>query len=547
MSGAMIEADLVLHNGKILTVDDRFSIASALAVRGDRLVAVGDEAAVKPLIGAKTRVVDLKGRTVIPGLHDSHMHTMNGGQNELAVSLAKARSIADVQAAFAARAATVKKGDWIMGGSGWHENQLAEGRLPVRQELDAATPDNPVYLKRGGHVAVVNSLGLKLANITKDTPNPRNGIIVRDPTTGEPTGVLVERAAFNMVLGLVPPPSRDDRVKGLKLFNGKLNRFGITATLEPGLSLDEISAYMELWRQGGMTTRVRILQRVFGADDVLNLSAFLAPDFGDDWLRVGGFKYSADGGIEGAALKERYRLVEGEQNDPDYHGKLVTPPGGRQEFRQMLENAATRGWQFQVHNVGDAAIAHTVEVMEELAENYPLDKLRWTIVHIFLPSQESLAKIKRLGLSTTVQDHPVSLGYNMLRFWGEERAAKSIPVRSITSLGIPTGGGTDGPTVDWNPFKSLWWMTTRQVVVNNALRTLGPEEAIGREEALRLYTMGSARVGFMEDKIGSLEPGKLADLAVLSDDYMSVTDDALLDLRSVMTAVGGKIVHEEAI
>src|ERR1700761_1169475 len=177
MSGAMIEADLVLRNGKILTVDDRFSIASALAVRGDRLVAVGDEAAVKPLIGAKTRVVDLKGRTVIPGLHDSHMHTMNGGQNELAVSLAKARSIKDVQDAFAARAATTEKGKWILGGSGWHENQLAEGRLPVRQELDAVTPDNPVYLRRGGHVAVVNSAGLKLANITKDTPNPRNGII----------------------------------------------------------------------------------------------------------------------------------------------------------------------------------------------------------------------------------------------------------------------------------------------------------------------------------------------------------------------------------
>src|SRR6185503_9099165 len=174
MSGAAIAADLVLRGGKILTVDERFGIASALAIRGDRIVAVGDDAAVTSLIGPKTRVINLKGRTVIPGLHDSHMHTMNGGQNELAVSLAKARSMADVQAAFAARAAAVKKGDWIMGGSGWHENQLAEGRLPVRQELDAVTPDNPVYLLRGGHVAVVNSLGLKLANIGKDTPNPRN-------------------------------------------------------------------------------------------------------------------------------------------------------------------------------------------------------------------------------------------------------------------------------------------------------------------------------------------------------------------------------------
>ncbi len=543
----MIEADLILRNGKIATVDRASSMVQAIAIRGDRIVATGSDAAMTALAGPSTQVLDLKGRTVIPGLHDSHLHTMNGGQNELAVSLANARSIKDVQAAFAARAAETKKGNWILGGSGWHENQLAEGRLPVRQELDAVTPDNPVYLRRGGHVAIVNSAALALAGITEDTPNPRNGIIVRDPKTGEPIGVLVERPAFNLVLNLVPPPSREDRVKGLKLFTRKLNRFGITATLEPGLSLDEIAAYMALWREGAMTTRVRILQRVFGHDDVLGLSQFLAPNFGDDWLRVGGFKFSADGGIEGAALGERYRVVEGEQNDPDYYGKMMTPPGGREELGRMMETAAERGWQFQVHNVGDAAIAGSLALMEPLALRFKLDELRWTIVHIFLPSKESLETIKRLGLSTTVQDHPVSLGYNMLRFWGEERAARSIPIRSITALGIPTGGGTDGPTVDWNPFKALWWMTTRKVSVNNEIRTLGPDEAIDRQLALRLYTMGSAEVGFMEDKIGSLEAGKLADLAVLSDDYFTVADDALLDLRSVLTLVGGKIVHQEAL
>ena len=166
----MIAADLVLRGGKIVTVDGAFNIVSALAIRGDRIVATGGDADLTPLIGPQTRVVDLKGRTVIPGLHDSHMHTMNGGVNELAVSLAGARSIRDVQNAFAARAATTPRGEWILGGSGWHENQLAEGRLPGRKELDAVTPDHPVYLKRGGHVAVANSVALKLANITKDSP-----------------------------------------------------------------------------------------------------------------------------------------------------------------------------------------------------------------------------------------------------------------------------------------------------------------------------------------------------------------------------------------
>jgi predicted amidohydrolase YtcJ len=209
--------------------------------------------------------------------------------------------------------------------------------------------------------------------------------------------------------------------------------------------------------------------------------------------------------------------------------------------------AASRGWQFQVHMVGDAAIDEMLEIVEQVAEKYPLGELRWTMVHIFLPSDKALATIKRLGLRATVQDQPVKLGHNMLRYWGEPRAARSIPIKSIIAAGIPTGGGTDAPVVHWNPFESLWWMTTRQVYAKDETRVLGAEEAIDRQAALALYTRGSAETCFMEDKVGTIEPGKLADLAVLSDDPLTVPAERLRDVRAALTMVGGQIVHRDGL
>ena len=541
----MISADLVLRRGNIETLDAKRTRAKALAIAGGRIAALDNDA--ESLIGPETKVIDLGGRTVIPGLFDSHIHTMMGGQNELAVSLENARSIADVQAAFAARAQATPKGAWIRGGSGWHESQLAEGRLPNRFELDKVTPNNPVIMRRGGHVVVANSAALAIAGITRATPDPKHGVIVRDPATGEPTGALVERAAFSLVLKHVPPPSRADYVEGLKIFTQKLNSRGITSTLEPGLTLDEIGAYMELWRQKAMTTRVRILQRVHCVDDVTALSSVLAPDFGDDRLRIGGFKFSADGGIEAAFMHEPYRVVEGEQTDPAFVGKLVLPPGGIDELREMFMIAASRGWQFQIHMVGDAAIDAMVDLVEEVAQKYPVGALRWTMVHVFLPHERALAKIKRLGLRVTVQDQPVKLGHNMVRYWGEARAARSIPTRTIVGAGIPTGGGTDAPVVDWNPFESIWWMVTRRVYAQGETRVLGADEAVDPGVALELYTRGSAESCFMEEKVGTLEPGKLADLAVLSDDPLTATPDRLREIRSHLTIVGGDIVHRDGL
>ncbi len=350
---------------------------------------------------------------------------------------------------------------------------------------------------------------------------------------------------MNLVRRLLPVMPRERLTEGLARFSAILAGLGVTATTEPGSTPEEIGAYMDLWRMGGMKHRVRMMQWAMGLADVKARSAVLAPNFGDDWLRIGGFKTLYDGGVEGAWTYDPYRIVEGEQPDPAFRGKLLGPAGGDAEALDMFRLAASRGWQFQVHMVGDATADHVLTLWETVAKEYPIGDLRWTAMHIMLARPEALDRMKRLGIRATVQDQSVRLANNMLRYWGEERAAWCTPVREVVERGIPTGAGTDAPVAHWNPFVALWWLVTRKVEVRGQITgPLGPQMAVSRGQALRLYTMGSADVDFMEDRAGSIEAGKLADLAVLSDDYMTVPEDRIRDLHSTLTMVDGRIVHE---
>jgi len=537
-------ADLILRNGHVLTVDAGFTTAQAIAIAGPRILAVGDNAAMGRFTGPATRVIDLKGATVIPGLRDSHLHTLGCARDIFNVDLQDCRSLAEIQHALATRVAITPKGQWVIGSSGWHEGQIRERRMPTRQELDAVSPDHPVFIPRGGHVALANSAALSLAGITRDTPDPKGGNIVRD-SAGDPTGMLVEGPAMILVRRLLPAASREQLVEGLKRFSGIMASLGLTASTEPGATPDEIGAYMELWRQKGMKHRVRVMQRVGGLADVKARSAVIAPNFGDDWLRIGGFKALFDGGVEAARLSTPYQIVPGEQTDPAFLGQYLLPPGGDDEAQAMFELAAERGWQFQVHAVGDATIDRLVGIWEKVAAKHDIAAMRWAVLHCMLGSDSALDRIKKLGVRVTVQDQSVRLASNMIRYWGEERAGYCTPVRAILDKGIPTGAGTDAPVAHWNPFQALWWMITRKVEIGGRIaEPLGPHQAISRVEALKLYTIGSADVDFMEDRAGSIEPGKLADLTVLSDDYMTVAEDRIRELRSLLTIVDGQITHE---
>lgn len=534
-------ADYVFRSGKIVTVDADFRIRQALAVKGDHIVAVGTDEEIDGLIGRHTKIIDLAGRTVIPGLIDSHLHATFGAANEFVVSLNGVESVADIQARIARRVAQVKADEWIATSGDWHESQIEEGRLPTRREIDAVAPNNPVFIPRGGHVAVANSRALALAGVDKNTADPEGGVIVRDGT-GEPTGVLVEGSAVTLVRRLVPALTQEQRVRGLEIYTAKLLSAGITSIVDPGMTPPDLAAYSELRRTDKLQLRVSALLFARTLADMQKLEPAITAFPNDEWLNVSGFKLGLDGGVEGAYLHEPYRIVAGEQDNPAFVGKLLLPPGGAVELRDMLLFAGRSKLQVQVHVVGDVAIDRLLDAVNQVDGEVHPGELRWVVVHAFLPTAAAIERIKDLGLYVAMQDHPVALGHNMIRYWGEDRAARAIPIRSMLSARIPVGGGTDAPIVDPNPFVSMWWMVTRATLPKGVV--LGAGEAISREDALRIYTMGSARIKRMEDRIGSLEPRKLADLVVLSEDVLGVPPERIRHIRSLLTMVGGKIVHD---
>jgi predicted amidohydrolase YtcJ len=534
-------ADLVLRGGKVVAADKEWRIAQAAAIKDGRFLAVGDDAAIAAHIGSGTQVIELGGRTVVPGLIDSHLHQLFAALNGPAVQLLGARSIADVQKAIADRVARTEPGKWVTASSGWHESILEEGRMPTRHELDRVAPHNPVFIPRGGHVITVNSKALELAGINKDTPNPDGGIIVRD-ASGEATGVLLEKAA-NLVRKILPPPP-SNMVELLKAAMRDLNSYGIVGVVEPGIDERQLALYRAVDEAGEMTVRTDVLIRALGRAEVEKAILVCKAQKASPTLRCVGIKFPLDGGVEGARTTWPYRIVPGEQTDPAYRGVLLLPRGGADEYVGALKLVAEAGLQAQTHAVGDETIDVIVQAYERVNGDRPIRDLNWTIMHLFHPSDAALRKMAAIGILATMQDHPVLLGHNQRRWWGDEHAAKAIPIRKAIDAGVLVGGGTDGPVVPVDPFLSMWWMTTRQVLKGYAL---GIEHAITPKEALTLYTINNARIMGVEKERGSIEPGKLADLAVLSQDILSVPPDAIRNTKALMTVVGGKVVYRNGI
>ena len=536
-------ADTILVDGEVLTVDDDFSTAEAVAVRDGEILTVGDTDEIRALAGPETEEIDLDGRTAIPGLIDSHCHLRQVGMDLERVTFHEARSVADVVAEVEAAADETPDGEWIQASWGWHESQLEEGRLPTRDELDDVAPDNPVFIPRGGHVAVLNSLAFERAGIGPDTDDPDGGTIVRDPETGRASGAVLENARTELVEPVLPERGYAEFREDVKRGMAELNSRGVTAVLEPGVEPDVMRAYQSVAAAAEATLRVDALVRVYTADEVDEKASHFARGFGDEFLKVGGVKYMLDGGVEGGRLSEPYELVEGVQEQAEFHGHYLWPPGGYEELVEMYRRAAEYGHQVQTHVVGDEAIGTLLDAYEAVDEAVDggIENLRWTAMHLFLPTDEHLDRMAELDVLTTLQNHPTYLGQNMLDLWGDERAERAIPLKTVVDSPVAAGGGTDAPVVPWYPFDSLWWMTSRQTVTAGEL---GPEEALSREAALRLWTTGSAYTMDWEDELGSLEPGKRADIAVLDTDYMNCSPAELRETDVELTMVGGDVVYE---
>jgi hypothetical protein len=539
------KADMVLYNGKIITVDNNFSIVGAVGIKNGKFIAVGKKKEVMRLAGGKTQRIDLNGKVVIPGLIDSHNHMLAVGTSLKYVQLRTCKSMEDVLDAIRERAEYLRPGEWVVTSGQWHESQLKEKRLPTREEIDSVVPDNPVYVARGAHITVVNSMAFRLAGISRETSDPEGGEFKRDPKTGELTGLVLVFPAQDMIRKVMPKLTYEDKIEGLRSVVKEYNRCGITGVIEPGLGVfsdiecsysEDLRAYMELWSKGELTVRTGIMVWATKPEHVKKCQFYQG--FGNDILRISGIKMFMDGGLEAAWTKEPYQLVHGEQEKQDYLGVQVFPI---QLFKETCLIAAENGWHVETHGVGDKAIETIVDTYEEVSREVAIKDLRWTVAHVFLPTQESINKMKQLGICATVQDHPTYLGANQLKYWGKNRATYAIPIRKLVDEGILLGGGSDAPVVHYDPFLSIWWMVTRRTITAG---TLGPDQKIAREKAIELYTIGSAHFTFEEKIKGSIEPGKLADLVILDKDILCCPEDEIRNIKAVKTMVGGRFVFE---
>lgn len=527
-------ADVILFGGRVVTVDRDFSIAEAVAMRDGRILSVGATSHVRALAGPRTEVVDLRGRMVLPGFIDSHCHPTQVGRYHLKLDLFDCHSIADITSRIGQQVAKVPPGTWVEAAMGWREDWLIERRLPTRAELDRVAPEHPVYLPHLGYTVVLNSVALRAAGITRDTSDPEGGAIGRD-ASGEPNGLLFGAPAFRPVERLIPLPDSDQRLAGLRYACAQNVSWGKTSAIDAGLTPDDMRLYQLLHERGELTVRTSMM---FRPDTTLTLDEVLSSirawgittGFGDALLRIGGIKLFMDGGIEGALLREPYAT------DPNYYGQQTTSPD---VARAVCREAARLGWTVGAHACGGAAMDSILDIFAEVDCEIPIRDKRWMLLHAFFPTERNFAECRRLGIVVGVQQTLLyNLAPNFAAHWGRATVECANPQRAWLDRGVRLAGGIDG-----TPFPillAIWSSITRGT---RDAGVVGPDQALTRQEAIRLYTIDSAYATGEEHLKGSLEAGKLADVIVLDRDILCCDEDEIKDAQVLLTLLGGQIVH----
>lgn len=520
-------ADLVVTHAKIATLDARAATAQALAVRDGRIVAVGSTAQMRALAGPATRTVDAGGRTLIPGLIDSHMHAVRAALSySTEVNWIGAGTIAEAMARLHTAAERARPGGWLIVAGGWTEQQFAERRRPTVAELQEAAPDNPVYVQLFYDAVVMTPKALDALGVAPGAlpasmkPSP-------DGAPGWMTGDIV---GISALFDKLPKPTYDDNLAGTRLFFSELNRLGVTGLVDPGgfsIAPSQYAALFELWRQKALTLRVAysVFAQKPGAElqEFRDLTQMLPMGFGDDMLKFNG-------------LGERVTLAMYNNNFPDEATK--------QKFYELIQWAAAKKMAVTIHWLENGSVDHLLGLYEKLNAEVPIKDLRWSIAHLDDASPETLARMKALGVGWTMQDAMYFQGDRALAVRGEA-AHRMPPIVTALRTGVHVGAGTDAHRVaSYNPFVALQWMLDGKTVSGRTTR--GPDETPTREQALRLYTAGSAWFSFDEAKRGTLEVGKLADFAILDQDFFTVPVERIGKTVSLMTVVGGRVVYAAA-
>ncbi len=529
-------ADVLVMGGVVHTLGESGTV-EALAIREGRVVAAGPADSLSYLQGPGTLRLELAGRTAIPGLGDNHFHSIGGGPG---VDLSGARSITDIILAIGNRAATVPGDRLIVSNSDWHEGQLAEQRLPLRDDLDPVTRGHAAVLVRGGHEYILNSRALEQFGIDESVVDPTGGRFGRYPD-GRLNGELVDRAKDAVTLPPGPDRSFEQEVAALAEEHRRLNELGLTSIRYAGSSPALLRHLQALRDRDALTLRVSVLLRppystepedFAGALDAYGVS----PGQGDEWLRVAGVKLGVDGGFEGGWMREPYREPWGEGGS--YVGLQTVP---RERYLGVVRELNRLGWRVATHAVGDAAIDLVLDAYEIAHADQPITGKRWVIEHGFIPRADHFPRMKALGVSVAAQNHLYLAAPSLVQYWGEERVARTTPLATYLREGIPVSTGTDSPVIPYNPWWALYHFTTRGTI---SAGVVGEGERVSVAEALRAATHGNAHLTFEEMEKGTLDPGMWADLTVLPIDPLAVDPEALEDLRPELTMVGGTVVWE---
>ncbi|MFN8059223.1 MAG: amidohydrolase [Vicinamibacterales bacterium] len=517
---------MLLHNGRILTVDDAFSTVEAVAIRDGKILAVGGSDLARRYSASRT--IDLAGRTVVPGFDDTHMHVW--GTPRRYVDVAGVRSITELQRLVADKAADLGPGEWVTG-YGWAEDEFAEARLPNRLDLDQAAPANPVLLDRaGGHSAVASSKALELAGLTASTADPQGGMLERDPSMGL-TGIIRERQ--DIVATLVPASTPQElRASFLKNLKGLL-ALGITSIIEAGVTPTEYLEWEELYRRYGEDLPRAAVQIRWSGARALRAFGRKTGD-GNERLRVGAIKVLVDGGFTGPAAY----TIDAYKGQPDYHGKLNVTEA---ELNEIVETGHSMGWQLGFHTIGDAAIQLTIDAFERALRYMPREDPRHYVNHFTVPPPEqTLLLMAKDGILISQQPNfTYTLESRYLQSLEGYKLLHNNPLRTPMSKGIFMALGSDVLPV--GPMVGIYAAVTRK---GKSGRTYAEEERLTIQEAVRGYTRNGAFFTREENIKGVIEPGKLADLAVLNEDLVTIDPSRLLDVKVDMTIVGGKIVYE---
>jgi predicted amidohydrolase YtcJ len=547
-------ADLIIHHARAVTVDDKFRIAEAVAVKDGRILAVGKDDEIVKLKGPMTKLIDAETRTVLPGLYDSHVHPTWAATS----TIPKIKSLKEALAYIREQAKTTPEGEWIVL---WYlfPTRLDEARFPTKAELDEAAPKHPV-LFHAGPAGMVNSMALKISGVTKDTPNPGTGIVVKD-AKGEPTGML--RSAYRVLKGV---PSENDKFSSaeqraaLKNLFRLYNEQGLTSIADRNASRGALDQYLDLKKRGELTLRVNVARSFDPSgnreqvakrfDDLPGKDGLGGPTgVGDDWIRIGPIKLFLDGGMLNGTAYMRQPWPKGDTyqiTEDDYRGLLFIKPA---QLEMVCEEGAKRKWQMTAHTAGEGAMDVLLDAYDVVNRLTPIKDLRFCITHANFPSQRNLERCKALGVCADVQ--PVWLykdGTTLYRVLGDKRVRWFQPYKSWLEY-TTIGGGSDHmlgqDSFDsinaWNPWLGIEVAITRKTERGDVLFK---EEALTREQALRLYTINNAYLHHEEKMKGSLEPGKFADLILIDRDVLNCPAETIHDTKVLLTIVDGKVVYE---